>query len=359
MELPALDALRTAAPDTRITALANPPAHELLEEDPRIDRVVETSRWRVRHRWDEGDPELRSAIAGWAREQRFDLVLDANHAALAVARAIRSIGIRTLESDEAEENEAVARGEGGVDAIRASVRSGWGIDVPAAARPTLRPRAEHLAFADGLLHALDLPRGRRPFALSPVASSELKRWPAERFAAVADHVVGRGGGPILVLEGPQADSGAAVVEAMRFPEAAVRIGAQHLMATAALLQRCSGVLCNDTGVMHVAAAVGAPVVGAFGPTRAEVFLPPGAYAIGVGPRDVHCSYRQTRSLRPPDCWRQGRCLIAERGCIHETRLESVLSAVDRLLDAPVPQWIGWSPPAAAQRLDQEARNVSA
>src|SRR5690606_25197194 len=80
MELPVLAALRDALPGARVTALAAPPAHELLQGDPHLDRVVPTSRWALRHRWDEGSVETRARIRRWVREQGFDLVLDARQA---------------------------------------------------------------------------------------------------------------------------------------------------------------------------------------------------------------------------------------------------------------------------------------
>lgn len=329
MELPALAALRRALPDATITAIATPPADELLAGDPRVDRVVRTSRWGLRHRWDTADAVTRAEVARWVREQRFDLVLDAAHATTAVGQAIWSLGIRSLESSQRIESDAIRRGESGVEAVRRGVAAGWGLDVPALA-PEIRPRPADHRFAAERLRGIRA-TGDRPFAVSPVASHSLKRWPSERFAAVADHLVGRGAEPVLVIEGPQAEQGRAVVAGMRHAEAAVRIGPEHLLRTAALLQRCRGLVCNDTGLMHLAAAAGVPTIGVFGATRKQVFLPPGPDTIGVEPAGVDCRYRRTGTLHPPECWRAGRCLIAEEGCIRRSRLEDVLEAVDELL----------------------------
>lgn len=330
MELPALTALRRALPDARITAIASAPAHELLAEDPRVDRVVVTSRWGLRHRWDGGTADQRAQIAAWVRAQTFDLVLDARHATAAVGRAIWSLGIRSLEADLGEEERAIAAGESGVEAIRAGVRAGWGLEVPTSLRPELRLRPADRAFADAFFRGRTIEEA--PVAISPVASHEMKRWPADRFAALTDQVVRRSGGPVLVLEGPQSEHGRQVVEALERPDAAVRVGAYPLLQTAALLARCRALVCNDTGLMHVAGAVGTPTVGVFGPTRAALFLPPGNRAIGAEPPGLECPHRVTTSLYPPECWRRGRCLIAERSCIHGTRFEDVRSGLESLLE---------------------------
>lgn len=330
MELPALGALRSALPDASVTGLAAPPAHELLEGDPRVDRLVLTSRWSLEHRWDAADEETRGAIARWILAEGFDRILDVGHATDAVARAIRSLGVATVEGDDEAERRAVLEGRGGVAAIRAGVREGWGVEVPEDAVPELRLRGSDRRFAEALLRDLGAADGP-PLAVSPVASHGLKRWPLERFAAVADHLAARHGGPVLVLEGPQQDAGRRVVEAMEHPDAARRVGAHHLLRTAALLERCRAFVCNDTGLMHMAAAVGAPVVGVFGPTRGPIFLPPGSHTAAADPAGLECAHRETETLFPPECWLAGHCLIAEEGCIHRTRLEDVIGAVDGLL----------------------------
>ncbi len=163
-----------------------------------------------------------------------------------------------------------------------------------------------------------------------MASTALKRWPLEHFAAVADHVIEREDVPVLLIEGPQAGAGRAVQDAMRHGERAIRVGAEHLLRTAALLRRCRGLVCNDTGLMHLAGAVAVPTVAVFGPTRASIFLPPGRDIMAVEPRALQCGYRDHHSLSPPECWHAGRCLIADRGCIHRIGVEDVRWRVERL-----------------------------
>ena len=332
MELPALTALREALPDATITGIATAPSHELLEGDPRVDRIVLASRWGLHDRWDRGNAAVRERIGTWVVEQEFDLVLDAAHAIEAVGRAIWSQGITSLESSPGEESRTLQAGHSGVAAIRAGVRAGWGLDVPGDVRPELRVRPEDRAFAIDLLSESGAGDDAAPFAISPVASHEMKRWPVERFAAVADHVLERGYGPVLVLEGPQPEEGRRVLAAMQRPEGAIRVGPHPLLRTAALLERCDALVCNDTGLMHVSAAVGTRTVAVFGPTRAQAFLPPGQRTVGVEPAGLECPHRETTSLFPPSCWQEGECLIGPRSCVHQTALQDVRAAVDDILE---------------------------
>lgn len=330
MALPALSALREALPAATITALANPPADELLEGDPRVDRLVPSSRWGLRHRWDGGSPAVRGEIADWVRSRGFDLILDASHAPAAIASAIWSLGIRTLEASAPEERDAIASGGTAAEAIRHAVRRGWGLDMPPGLQPELRLAPEHRAFAASLLEEIG-GGDRAPTALSPVASLDLKRWPIARLARVGDALIEAGLGPVLVLEGPDRAAGERVVGAMRYGDQALRIGREHLLRTAAILERCRAVVCNDTGIMHMAAAVGTATVAVFGPTRPRLFLPARPNSIAVCAPDIVCPHREHPTLIPPRCWEGDRCLVADRGCIERTTVDDVLAALRRVI----------------------------
>ena len=129
--------------------------------------------------------------------------------------------------------------------------------------------------AADLVNAL-LPPG--PFwALHPGAGKRQNVWPPDRFAAVADRAAAAGH-PVLVLHGP-ADAGPlAALQAARRPgtaDAPVVVAPALSVGTgAALLERCERFLCNDTGIMHVAGAVGAPTLALFGPTDPALWKPP-------------------------------------------------------------------------------------
>jgi ADP-heptose:LPS heptosyltransferase len=91
-----------------------------------------------------------------------------------------------------------------------------------------------------------------------------KRWPTERFAALADLLAERLGARVLVVAGPQELREVELLRGLTArPPAVVR---EPLAVVAALLRRCSALVTNDSGVMHIGAAVGTPLVAIFGPT---------------------------------------------------------------------------------------------
>lgn len=96
-------------------------------------------------------------------------------------------------------------------------------------------------------------------ALHPGASDPRRRWPAEHFAAVADRL----GRPIVITgTAAERDVVEKVAAAMRAP-AIQLVDALSIGGLAALYERCSLVISNDTGPRHLAAAVGTPTVGIY------------------------------------------------------------------------------------------------
>ena len=134
--------------------------------------------------------------------------------------------------------------------------------------------------ADPRLLNLDPPAGPVPEGASgatlihPGAAYPARRWPPERWAAVARAEVRRGR-PVIVSGGPEEVGLAlAVARAADLPDAAVHAGRTDLVGLVRLVAAASRVACGDTGVAHVATALGTPSVVLFGPTSPDHWGPP-------------------------------------------------------------------------------------
>ena len=179
--------------------------------------------------------------------------------------------------------------------------------------PAARERAEAWLRQHGL--------GGTPFVvLAPGAAHFTKRWPAEHWHALARQL-GRDGREMLVVGG--ADDVAVGDDIERAAGARVRnaAGLFSLQETAAMLARAQAVVAGDTGVMHMATAMRAPVVTLFGPTvKAFGFAPYRAPGI-VLERDLPC--------RP--CSAQGgpACPLGHHRCLREIPPIDVLGALSR------------------------------
>ena len=165
-------------------------------------------------------------------------------------------------------------------------------------RPRLTPPPAARADAERLLGAVTHPLvGLAPGA----ARGSSKRWPAEHFVALGRQLATRDGATLLVLGGPADAETAQAVAAGIGPAARNLAGRTPFDLWAALLARCDAVVANDSGGMHLAAAVDAPVVALYGATdpertgpltdRARILRAPGAGARDIARRDPAAAAR--------------------------------------------------------------------
>ena len=159
--------------------------------------------------------------------------------------------------------------------------------------------------------------------LAPGASHGPKRWPPDRFARVADQLAAGHGMRVLLL-GSDADRpvAAEVAGAMREP-ALDWAGATNLALLPAAVKRCRHLVCNDSGPMHVATAVGTPVTGVFGATHPRLGFAP------LGPEDTAVSL----DLPCSPCSLHGdrACRFGTHACMEDLPSHKVIAEVERTL----------------------------
>lgn len=134
-----------------------------------------------------------------------------------------------------------------------------------------------------------LPMGQRYIGLGPTANWSGKAWPPERFAALFRMVRDQAlpGARAVVFAGSGAAERAMAAPVLTaLPNAVDLTGRLSLPEASACLSRCALFVGNDSGLMHLAAAAGAPTLGLFGPTPAAEYAPAGrrtAVALATGP----------------------------------------------------------------------------
>lgn len=110
--------------------------------------------------------------------------------------------------------------------------------------------------------------------LHPGAASPSRRWPVDRWAAVARAEAG-GGRAVVVSGGPdEVDLANAVAAGAGLPPSAVVAGTTSVLELAAIVAAAGRVVCGDTGVAHLATALGRPSVVLFGPVSPALWGPP-------------------------------------------------------------------------------------
>ncbi len=156
--------------------------------------------------------------------------------------------------------------------------------------------------------------------------SRARRWNPEYFAAVADALIERLEARVVVV-GTDADDGLQVAQAMRHPALNLQ-GRTGLPGLVAVLRRCALFIGADSGVMHLAAAVGAPVVAIFGPSNHRAWAPwapvERVRVIRMGLPCSPCSYVGPRVGSRAGC--------PQRTCMAELEPQRVIAAALELWD---------------------------
>ncbi|MBI5854236.1 MAG: glycosyltransferase family 9 protein [Nitrospirae bacterium] len=188
---------------------------------------------------------------------------------------------------------------------------------PATTRPVMWTAPQDEAEAGQLLQTTGL-AGRPWVMVHPGARYWFKSWAAERFAALIDHCMMRGLSVALV-GGPGDQEQAGRITGLCARPPVNLAGRTSLLGLAALMKHCALFIGNDAGPMHMAAAMGAPVLGLFGPSDPSVWGPRGAQ-IEVIYRGLDC-----RRCFHPTCER------GAESCMNQIPVEEVVQAANRLL----------------------------
>lgn len=143
--------------------------------------------------------------------------------------------------------------------------------------PHIDLSAIEASSAEGWLDARGVDRDRPLVAIHPGSGGRWKCWPTERFARAASMLAERAAAQLLVVSGPADDE---IVQAFRDSLGDTRVveaASLPVRQLAAILARCSLFIGNDSGVTHLAAAVGCPTIALFGPTDDRVWGPRGRH----------------------------------------------------------------------------------
>jgi lipopolysaccharide heptosyltransferase I len=289
--LPVADALATAVPRARLTWLVERREAALLRDHPALDQVIEvdTRTWRGARTPNEAVSVGRRLLAlrRRLRAARFDVAIDLQGLVKsgAVTRATGAplrIGFAPGWSREwlnaAFTNRRVtppADARHVVDQYL-SLLSPLGVTSrPGAARFFVPSRAAAETRIDDFFVGAGIKARRRLVVLNPGAGKTAKRWPVERFRALAERLCHESDAQVLVLWGPSEGEAARAIAEIRAPRPALA-PPTNIDELVAVVRRASVVVAGDTGPLHLAAAVGTPCVGLYGPTSATRNGPYGA-----------------------------------------------------------------------------------
>ncbi len=324
---PAVQLLRQAYPDATITWVVNEEYAELVELCPAVDEVIlfRRRRWGGMRHW----PELISFVRE-LRGHKYELVLDFQGLLRSSLIALASGGRRRVGFRAAREGASLLYTEKvllpvnikhAIDKNIFLVRSALGTS--AVAKP-VKFKSHHDAVkrSETLLREHGLDGAGFLLAAAPVARWESKTWPPQFFADVFTAVAAQIPDLRVWLVGTESER-AKGEELIAMCSAHVKpenlMGRPNLTTLVELLRQSDALLTNDSGPMHLAAALGTPVVSMFGATDPELTGPHGA-------RNV--VFRGTCTEAP--CFERQCHTTAATRCVDTVKPEKVAAAIVKI-----------------------------
>ncbi|MFN0135237.1 MAG: lipopolysaccharide heptosyltransferase I [Phycisphaerae bacterium] len=274
--LPVLAALRGRYPAAHIAWLVGTGFQSLLAGHPMIDELIPFDRAHY-------GKILRSPRAmidfcrfvAMLRRAHYDLVIDLQGLLRSgiitwFSRARVRVGFADArEGATLFYSQRVAPDASAIHAVEKNVAfaRAIGLHIDAPEFPLGITAAERTS-ATMLLHSAAGRPVEKFVAMLPGARWETKTWPAEHFARVIDGMHAAGSPPIVLLGAPSEKPTADAIRNLTASPVIDLVGKTNLRQLAAMLEMCERVVCLDSGPMHIAAALGKPIVALFGPTDA-------------------------------------------------------------------------------------------
>lgn len=329
--LPALVALRRHYPQAHISWLVEDGSAEILEGHAALDELIVWKRREFQVAFKQfhwiRSGQLFSTTLRQVRRQKYDLIIDFQallKSALwvALAKGSRKVGFGPgmdhSEGSHLALTEKIPAISMEVHALERGLKLLQAIGVPADKVDYQLPHIQNVEWeVEQFLEKAGIGKDDSFVVIHPMARWETKLWVNERFAEVADALNEQG--IKSVFSGGPAD-GEIINQIASMTKVGLKRfdgqgGLRHL---AALCHRAAVVLSTDTGPMHLAVAVGTPVVALFGPTASNRTGPFGSQ---------HTVIRAGVSCSP--CFRR-KChstVVELNGCMKRIKTKEVVSAV--------------------------------
>ncbi len=245
-------------PDARFTIACGPLAAPLFATVPRLARIIVVKKQRFDMHW----------LSLWTqvRGTQWDVVVDLRRSLISYLIPVRK---RYVVGPIAP----------GVHHVAHLTHL---LALPQPAPPYIYVDAKHRAAA-----ALLVPDGPPVLAVAPIAATQRKTWPPERFAALVERLLA---GPchgwrVALIGGPGDEAQAAPLVAA-LPQAFGIFSEPDLLTVHAAVARCGAFIGNDSGLAHLAASTGITTLALFGPTDPARYGPWGGAVVQAAGEDM-------------------------------------------------------------------------
>jgi len=327
LSTPVIKAIRDNYPTAYIAMMVSPFTSEIVEGNPYLDEVIIYDKL-TKHRSFWGSLKFSFKL----RKKRFDLAIILHptnrvHLVTFFARIPKRIGynrkLGLLLTDRLNHTKHLGQKhelEYNLDLVRylGIEPEDKNLFMP------IKPQSE--AWVEEMLKKEGITKTDKLVAIHPGASCPSKIWPVERFAEVANKLIEKYGFKVIIISGPKDISlGQKLTNYLHYR--AVNLSGQtSLSQLASLLKRCSLFISNDSGPVHIASAVGTPVISIFG--RNQKGLSPLRWGpVGKKDKVLHKEIGCIQCLAH-NCKKDFACLKA-------ISVEEVLDCVDQIIKTDI------------------------
>ena len=319
---PTVRAIKAARPDVRVTMMVNRGTEDVLTGNPDIDEIVVLDKESL---------AAQSRLMAGLRSRRFDWVIDLTDGDRSaflswVSGAPVRIGFNDEHRWRGKYYTQVVQPVPGVQhRIDRDLEALKPLDIQGGSKdPQLWLTPEEMNSADQLLDQLGVQRSQPIVVLQPGARYWFKAWPPERFAELADQLTSQYGCQVLIGGSNQDIDLAQQIQQKAKSSPIVMAGRTTIKQFAAIAKKSALFVGSDSGAMHIASAVGTPVVALFGPSNPREWGPRG------GPVEVLYKEIDCRSCFHPTCMR------GEENCMRLIAVHEVVAAAQRIFQAGRP-----------------------
>lgn len=276
-QFPAIEAVKQNVPGSRILAIAPSRCADLLKANPHVDEVIEFNDrdrdkglgpiWRLSRELRQKNVEriyyfhrsFSRALVGFLAGAKVRVGYDTKGRGFLLTRAVKEPG-RPVHATQYFLDLLVSAG----------------LKVDGDYKYRFYFSNQDSARADEIIRLLGL-AGKKLVALNPGANWLPKRWPVNRFAELARELVGAFDVHVLITGAPSDEVLADEIMKLAGSEKIHSVcGRTSILELGALFSKCTLMISNDSGPLHIAAGVGTNVIGIFGPTDPQMTGPLGS-----------------------------------------------------------------------------------
>jgi heptosyltransferase-2 len=307
-----VEAVLDALPDCRITILTKSVYAPVFASDRRVARIIGIEG-------NETPAEIAKRTGG-----RFDAVIDLHGSlrSVLVGAFIRArVKARVNKHSFARRLMIWSRNRfrRRFDVLGSFLETLRPLGIESRSFPRVLPGAAALDKADVLLSSLRTSSARL-IGLAPGSRHPTKRWGALSWARLAEKLEMRGGIPIFIGDAGDA-SFVEEVRSLTSVNSLSLAGSSDLAATIGIIARLDSLVCNDSGIMHLAGALGVPFAAVFGPTHPDLGFTPGYRYGAVLHAGLPCSPCSLHGGAP--------CRLGDHRCMEAITPDAVLDELDR------------------------------